>query len=506
MLAAGDAQARARGSPLASHSILYLLARGVPGLLTFASILLYSRFLAPHEYGLYAIAFAGVGLANALLFLWATLAIPRLLPAYRNREASFLRTLAVTVASVAAATGAVALGIALFLRDPVARALLLFSVAILWAQVWYDLNLELARARLAPVRYGALNLARVALALVAALGLVALGFGAWGVLAGTLLGLAAPTLLRARKDWAMLPQGRFDRDIFRDALRYGLPLTLVFGLESLVRASNRFFLGWYEGPDAAGVFAVAFDLSQNAVLLVASAVALATQPLVFRTFEERGRAAADQEILRSTELLLAVALPATVGLMLLAKPVSATLLGPAYREPAAALVPGIALAAFLLCLKEYHFNLAVLLTRRTSALLWSTGAAAVVNVVLSVVLVPRFALAGALAALIATYATALVLNALVGHRLYPLPFPGRAALRVALATVGMAGALWWLRDLGGLTGLVLQAGAGALAYLSLAVALDVGGARGRARGLLRRGSAAADTPAPPRPPSGEAPP
>lgn len=53
---------------LLRHSALYTLARGLPGLINFAALAVYTRLLGPEEYGRYALVIAAVGLANAVLF------------------------------------------------------------------------------------------------------------------------------------------------------------------------------------------------------------------------------------------------------------------------------------------------------------------------------------------------------------------------------------------------------------------------------------------------------
>lgn len=50
------------------HSLIYLLARGIPALLNFASIAVFTRMLAPETYGQYALVISGLTLANVLIY------------------------------------------------------------------------------------------------------------------------------------------------------------------------------------------------------------------------------------------------------------------------------------------------------------------------------------------------------------------------------------------------------------------------------------------------------
>src|SRR5690554_8195716 len=65
---------------LLRHGFQYLLARGLPGVLNFLAIAVYTRLLNPEEYGAYTLTIATVSAADALLLHWLRLALLRFLP------------------------------------------------------------------------------------------------------------------------------------------------------------------------------------------------------------------------------------------------------------------------------------------------------------------------------------------------------------------------------------------------------------------------------------------
>ena len=76
------------------HSVFYLLARGLPGLVNLAAIAVYTRLLTADEYGRYALVIAGVAFANKLMFEWLRLAFVRFLPAHKDQSQIFSATIA----------------------------------------------------------------------------------------------------------------------------------------------------------------------------------------------------------------------------------------------------------------------------------------------------------------------------------------------------------------------------------------------------------------------------
>src|SRR3954454_3444372 len=93
------------GKHVLSHAGIYLVARGLPGIIAFLAIPLFSRLLLPSDYGRYALVMATVGLLNALLFQWLRLSLVRYLPAFKDDPARLKSTLATTMLGVIAAVG-----------------------------------------------------------------------------------------------------------------------------------------------------------------------------------------------------------------------------------------------------------------------------------------------------------------------------------------------------------------------------------------------------------------
>jgi O-antigen/teichoic acid export membrane protein len=185
-------------------------------------------------------------------------------------------------------------------------------------------------------------------------------------------------------------------------------------------------------------------------------------------------------------MILAVGIPSVVGLTLLAPNLAATVMGSEFREEAAFIVPWIALAAFLLYLREFHFNRAFHLSRRTMGLLVPYLLGAVTNLTLNLLLIPRWGVRGALWAAVATQALALAVTCVIGQRRFPLPFPWLDLAKVLLAVSGMALCMTPVLSLRGPLALAGQIGAGVSVYALLALGLDLGGARGQAQRVARR--------------------
>ncbi|MGQ9503139.1 MAG: lipopolysaccharide biosynthesis protein, partial [Anaerolineae bacterium] len=175
-------------SVLLKHSGVYFLARALPGVLSFLAVAVFTRLLSPGDYGRYALVVAGVAFVNAVFFHWIRVSVARFLPAHLHHPVPFVNNLFAVYSGIALITGAVGISLALCWPDPAWRLLILLAVPLLWVQSWFELNLTLMSAKLRPIEYGLMNMIKAVGALGLGAGMVALGLGAFGALAGLLLG------------------------------------------------------------------------------------------------------------------------------------------------------------------------------------------------------------------------------------------------------------------------------------------------------------------------------
>jgi O-antigen/teichoic acid export membrane protein len=450
---------------LLRHSAIYLLARGLPGLINLLAMAVYTRLLAPDDYGRYALVIAGVGLGNKLVFEWLRLSLLRFLPALPGRSQAALRaTIGGAFLGLVAVTAVVA-GVALVaLSDPVLRDLVTAGIALLWIQALFELELDRLRSQLLPHRYGLTAVGRAILSLAFGVAFVTLGLGVFGLILGLILAMIIAGSRSFLEEIRSLRLSEYDRALMGQLFRYGAPLAVTAALSFVIASSDRFLIGWLLSDDAVGRYAVGYDLASASVELLFTIVNLAGYPLVVRALEEHGTEAARRQLTFNLIGLLAVGLPATIGFAVLARPLAGVLLGQQFRADAVMLIPWIAVASLLACIKAFYLDLAFQLGRSTIGQIWITMAAAAANILLNFWWIPIVGLAGAAYATVAAYALALLLSGIFGRRVFALPCPIVDSLKVILAAAGMGAIVWQLTGFAGAAALIAQVLCGALVY------------------------------------------
>jgi O-antigen/teichoic acid export membrane protein len=162
---------------------------------------------------------------------------------------------------------------------------------------------------------------------------------------------------------------------------------------------------------------------------------MAAYPLVVRSLEQLGKDAAREQLSKYSIVLFAAVLPGTVFMALLAQPISALVLGEAFRGAGGQLIPWAAMSTLVMGAEAYYFDLAFQLGLRTKSQIWPVAAAALLNVVLALWWIPIYGLIGAVWATFAAYTLASIISVGLGRGFQPFR---PDLVRIGLATLLMA--------------------------------------------------------------------
>lgn len=452
-----------------SHAGIYLIARGLPGIITFLAIPTFTRLLQPAQYGRYALVIATVSLLNALVFQWLCLSLVRYRPAYKDDLVRLKSALATAGMMLVLALGVIALVICVLPGASAWRGMVVPCWLVLVAQVAFDLSCENARASIRPFRYMALMLARSGAMVGLGVAFVLLGAGWWGPLAGTAIGMTLAVMIVFRSDWSGV-RLVLDRETLGRICAYGIPLSMTVALAMVISSSDRFLIAWKLGDDSAGLYSVAVDFTSQTLTLLMLVIQLAMFPLAVRAFENEGREAAQEQMRSNASMLLAVGVPCVVGMSVLAPGLAQCFLGKNFRIAATGIIPVVAMGTFLAGLKAYHFDAAFQFAHRTIEQVWIVLAVAVINICLNLLAIPRYGIAGAATASVIAYVVSISLTVWFGRRHFRLPFPLSACAQVLLAAGAMAILLYPTRDYRNPMALAIQIAGGAIVYATVLVA------------------------------------
>ncbi|MEO5641061.1 MAG: hypothetical protein ABIQ98_04765 [Sphingomicrobium sp.] len=344
--------------------------------LNLAALLLWIRLLSPAQFGLLALATSAGQLLNALAFEWLRLAGARSLADPRAPDGVDPRILAawLRIAAIAAVLVVAALLAATVVRVAPPGLSPRWNIAILLlaaSEMLLAAITLVARLRLRAASYAAAMVGRSALALGLGVVVVRQGAGAAGIIAATALAQLAVTAIAVAADplWRTAVLIRSSPGDRADLVRLGMPLIAASGLALAAATIDRTLVAQALGVAAAGQFAAPAEIVAKTLGFALMAANLSAYPLLVRSWERDGPAAAARALDRNLVVLLAAGVPIATGLTVLASPLAALLFNPAAAPLAARLLPWLAGAALVRLLVTFHFGVALQLARRMGLLI-----------------------------------------------------------------------------------------------------------------------------------------
>jgi O-antigen/teichoic acid export membrane protein len=461
---------------LIRQSLLYMLANTAAAVFGFSSVIVLTRLVTPAEYGVFVVAVSLGSVFATGLFTWLRHAVLR----FQSETDADVRLSALAGYGLTLLAYPVIL-LVLFaaFRVPLEKA----AAAVLFASciALFELGQEILRARQRVPNYILGTVTRSALSFVFCICAVLLGGGGLSLVVAMAAGYATAAVLLAPRIWAA-PRSPPSRATLLTLARYGLPITLSGVTVALTLALDRFALFVLVGTDAAGIYGASADFVRQCAVLPAISASMAIAPLAVSALKRDDGAVTSRHLADGLELLVAVMLPAVVGLAIAAPQLAGTILGPEYRAAATSLIPIFAFAMLAHTLSQQYVQLSFGLANKPQLYIWHTGANLLVNMILMVPMIRLFGLNGAALSLLISESFGVVLGLYMSRRAFALPIVPERLGRIALATALMALATIGMQRLVGRTdvvGLVSLVAVGCASYVFAAVLLDAVGARRR---------------------------
>ncbi|MAP94050.1 MAG: polysaccharide biosynthesis protein [Ponticaulis sp.] len=472
------------------HLFGYLPVNLVAAIVQFGTVFAYTRLLDADEYGRYALALSTMHLLHTFTLTWVEAA------GYRfNGEANANGTLPVhyrttmVLSTFSIMPAFLALGIVWFMvaNAPEFQSILPWLLVLMPVSVIANIAQQNHKASQRIKRYSMVEMGRVAGGFILGTLLAAFsGLGAAAPLVGITIAYAIAGLSEGIWLFRHSQNAPVHRENAKRYLAYGLPIAAALVLDLILSASDRFLIAFFIDEAAVGAYAAGYGVADKTTLMICAWAAMAGSPLLMAAYEQHGKEETEKAARGMAQSILLIALPAAVGIAIVAGPLSEVMIGEDLREQARKIIPWIAAAGFFNGLLIHYFSEAFQLARKTAQRAILMLIPALANIGLNIVLLPRIGLMGAVYATVACYVMGVVLLAVFGRKHVRLPIPVMDLAKILAACIAMAGAVQIVPAIGGLVELALKAGTGGLVYALCVVSLNAAGARSMAGKILTR--------------------
>lgn len=203
---------------------------------------------------------------------------------------------------------------------------------------------------------------------------------------------------------------RFSRNICKEMVRFGLPLVPATILAALMHNSDQYILRYFCGLEAVGIYSLGYKIAFAANSVFTVSVNLVwSSSMIYEIHKEPN---AKEIYARITTYIMSLLLVFMFVVSVFSEQIITLLATPTYRE-AYRVMPLVCLGLVPYGLNAF-LSIGVNIYNKTWLVPITNGIAAVVNILLNILLIPRFGYMGAASVTVVTY----VVFALAAWRIY----------------------------------------------------------------------------------------
>jgi O-antigen/teichoic acid export membrane protein len=287
------------------------------------------------------------------------------------------------------------------------------------------------------------------------------------------------------KNYSMSPKN-VSGSLAWSLMGFGLPLLATELGYLLLIYSDRYILSLFHGAGTLGVYSVGYSLPQYINDLVLFSVSYSIVPIYTELYAKKGPAETQEFLGSALKYYVMGILPVLGGYAAICHDAIVFLASDKYA--AAAEFSPIIVGGLAFLGMNYILYAGLYLQKHSKLILLNMAVAVVVNILLSLWLVPDHGSWGASIAMLCACAASSVMTALLSFRYLPIKLPYLALLKYGVASAAMYYLLGLIETGGPLGNLALKVPAGALFMGAVMFALDRPLLKGAIQLVRRRGA------------------
>lgn len=432
---------------VAKDTVFYTSAKIVAGLMGILSIKLYTNLFPPDLYGDYSIINTTVNVFIMVIFGWLFHSAIRFSQEYHGVEEKrkFYSTLflcSVVVTALLLGIGAVMLILFHVRLDNHLTALLLGGILFLGTQSNSLILFNLLRAEGMSRFYGQLTIG-YSLLKFASIYVMAtyMGVGVVSIFwSGILFDLLGIFLMAHRLCiWKYVDKTAYAPQLLKRFFKYGSPLIGVSVTTWVLSASDKYMIKIFQTSREVGVYSISYSLVAAGFTLVNTSLMLGLYPIILKTWKEHGKESTEELMGKVLRYYLIMTIPAFIGLSVLARPALSVLASSEYISGYKA-IPWVAAGLLFQGLTEYVTKVWEL-QENTKTIFNLMIAAAMLNILLNLILVPRYGFYAAAITTTISYCFYLLMAIGLSYKIFTWKISIKSIVRITAASGAMAGVL-----------------------------------------------------------------
>lgn len=192
-------------------------------------------------------------------------------------------------------------------------------------------------------------------------------------------------------------KAQIDNEMVKEFIKYGMPLIGLAMTSAVTNFSDRYIIKAYFGKSYVAIYQGNYSISSAAFTMLMVGIMRAVNPNILKAWEKREEKI-QERVWQGLRLFLLIAVPSVIGLSVLSPKISKIILDEEYVQGSNVMM-WVAIGMLVLGISEY-INKPLELHKKTRTIFLSSFAAAICNIILNFIFVPKF---GYISAAITTF-------------------------------------------------------------------------------------------------------
>ena len=422
------------------HTAIYSIGNIATKLIGIVLLPLYTKHITVSEYGILGILEITIMILTQVLILGQSQAFLRFhdLHEYKEKRKSTLFTIFIFLFSIGLLFNFFGLGCASKLSALFSKPLeftIYFKLCfiIIFLRIINNLFLSVLRAKEKSVFYATANIIKIAIILGFNIYFVAFAkIGVKGILYSYLIGdgllflILFPNMISE-----MIP--KFDSKILRAALTFGFPLIFTSLAGMLLSMGDRYILKLLIDYKEVGLYNLGYKVAGVLNVFLIQSFSLALLPIAYKMYRQKG----DKRYYSKMQTyFIFILFWAGLCLAFFSKEIIKLLAPNPDYWAAYQVVPYIVLAYIFSGAKSVA-SLGLYLKRKTKYIAYITIGAAVLNIGLNFILIPKYKMMGAAIATIISFVALYIVTYFVADRFYKIPYENMKLLKMLILAIAL---------------------------------------------------------------------
>ena len=415
----------------------------VPAFVNFLSIPIITRLFPPEDYGNYILVVSTVSVLSALTTAWLGSSVIRFFPVYNKQgrlDEFYATVIKLTLLSILSVffimEGTMVLAQEYFSKT--LYSLMRIGALIFLVTAFYNVLLSALRANRKVDWYSFFTVWSSVIGIGLGITLVIVfHYGVKSLLWGQLISMIIilPLVYKTAIGKLHLKYGKIYSAVTKEMAKYGFPIAIVNLATWMLSFSDRYILEFFRGSHEVGLYSASYAVAERSIFMIASIFMVAEGPLAINLWENETKENNGDFRTKITRYYLMITFPAAVGLSVLASPTINVLTASEYH-PAYKIIPWVTFGAFLVGV-DHRFSYIFAFYKRTDLNMYCVLSAALLNIGLNLLLVPKYGYIAAAIATFISYAFMLGVVIFVSRRFFVWEFPFKSLGKVICASVVM---------------------------------------------------------------------